>query len=475
MASALKTKVTELPESRVRVDAEVAPEEVERRLQEKARALGRDLRLPGFRRGKVPPPVVIRRIGREAVLDETVRDALGRWYVDAIDASGVSPVGDPKLDLDALPAPGQSLHFSIEVGVLPGARLGPYRGVEAPRREPQAAEEDVERELERLRERAARLEPVEREARSGDFVVVDYQGSVDGAPFEGGEGRDELIELGAGRVVPGLEEGLIGARAGEERVIDVSFPRDHAAETLAGKEARFTVTVKEVREKELPELDDDFAADSAGFDSVSDLREDIARRLREADEARVESEFREAALDAVVGAAQVDVPEHLVEARARELWDRTLHALGHRGISKDAYLRIAGKSEDQLLEEARPDAEQALRREAAIAAVVAAEGIEPSDEEVEEALRPVAEREGQTPEELARALRRSGRIDEVRSDLAAHRALELIAGEAKPIPVEQARARERLWTPDKPGTGDPGRGDQAQPAPAGGRLWTPGS
>ena len=475
MASAVKTTVTELPESRVRVEAEVAPDEVERRVQEKARALGRDLRLPGFRRGKVPPPVVIRRIGREAVLDEAVRDTLGRWYVDAIDASGIAPVGDPTLDLDALPDQGEALRFSIEIGVLPTARLGPYRGVEAPRREPKADQEDVERELEALRERAARLEPVEREAGSGDFVVVDYRGEVDGAAFPGGEGRDELIELGAGRVVPGLEEGLIGARAGDERVIDVTFPGDHAADALAGKRATFTVTVKEIREKQVPEIDDDFAADTAGFDTVSDLREDIERRLREADEARVEGEFREAALDAVVSGAQIDVPEHLVEARARELWERTLHALGHRGISKEAYLRIAGKTEDQLLEEARPDAEQALRREAVIAAVVAAEGIQPSEEEVQEALRPVAEREGQSAEELAGALRRSGRLEEVRSDLAAHRAVELIASEAKPIPVEQARARERLWTPGKPGAGEPAGPGGSQPAPTGGRLWTPGS
>jgi trigger factor len=471
MAGAVTTTVTELPESRVRVDAEVSPEEVERQMQAKARSLGRNLRIPGFRRGKVPPPVVIRRIGREAVLDETVRDSMGRWYVDAIDASGIAPVGDPKLDLDELPAQGQSLRFSIEIGVLPTARLGAYRGVEAPRREPAADEEAVQRELEALRERSARLETVERAAQAGDFVVIDYAGEIDGEPFPGGEGRDELVELGAGRVVPGLEEGLTGAVAGDERAVEARFPDDHAAEALAGKQATFHVTVKEVREKHLPELDDDFAADSAGFDSLSELREDIERRLREADEARAEAEFREAALDAVVDAADIDVAEHLVEARARDLWERTLHALSHQGISKDAYLRIAGKTEEQLLEEARPDAERALRREAVIAAVVAAEGLEPDEQALHEALGPAAEREGQTPAEVAEALRRAGRLEEVRGDLAAHRAVELIAQEAKPIPVEQARAREKLWTPGK---GAPTPAGQPA-APAKSRIWTPGS
>ena len=464
MASAVKTKVTELPESRVRVDAEVPAEEVERSLQRTARQLGANLRIPGFRKGKVPPPVVIRRIGREAVLDETVRDAIGRWYVDAISAADIAPVGDPKLDLGDLPAEGQPLTFTIEIGVRPEAAIATYEGVEVGRREPQVDEAQVDAEIEQLRERAARLETADRAAQRGDFVVMDYEGRIGDEPFEGGAGRDQMVELGSGRLIPGFEDQLQGAAAGEEREVKVTFPADYQAEQLAGQEATFSVSVKEVREKVLPELGDDFALEQAGFDTLEELEEDIRAKLREADERRVEQDFREAVVDAVVREADVEVPDALVEARARELWDRMLHTLSHQGIGKDACLRIAGKSEEELLEEAKPDAEQALRREAVIAAIIEKEGIAPSDGDVLDALQSSAARESTTPEKLRDRLEQAGRLDELRDDLAQRMAVDWLVEQAKSIPVEQAQARDKLWTPDK----DTERQGS-------GRLWTPGT
>jgi len=485
----VSTSVTELPESRVRVEAQVPPEEIERRLQQKARELGRDMKLPGFRKGKVPAPMVIQRIGREAVLDETIREALGRWYADAIDAAGIAPVGDPEVDLGGAPLQGQALTFSIEIGVRPTARLGAYRDLEVPRGEARVSEEEVGREVEALRERLARLETVVRPAEKADFVVIDYVGSIDGVPFDGGEGRDQLVELGSGRVLPGLEDGLLGAQADEQRTVSLTFPEDYNASELAGSAATFAVTVKEVKHKRLPELDDDFAAD-VGFDNLEELRDDVRTHLRERDEQRVQQEFEEAALDVVVSEAEIEVPEALRTARARELWERTLHSLSQQGITRESYLQITGHSEEEILGEAAPEAEQALRREAVIAAVVAAEGIAPSDEEVLEALGPVAEREGSEPAKLMDDLRRSHRLEDVRVDLAGRRAMELIAAEAKAVdagqaePVEAAEAKavdagqaepvgadrdaaRELWTPEK-------EESEADKDPAAGRLWTPG-
>jgi trigger factor len=464
MTTGVKAKVTELPESRVRVEAEVTPEELERALQATAKQLGSSMRIPGFRKGKVPPPIIISRIGRQAVLDEAVRERIGRWYVDAISEADIEPVGDPQLDLGDLPEKeGEPLTFSIEVGVRPTAALGTTKGIEVGRREPHVDESDVEAELEQLRERAARLETVERPAQRGDFVVMDYLGRVDGEPFEGGEGRDQMVELGSGRLIPGFEDQLQNATAGEEREVAVAFPDDYGADHLAGKDATFDVTVKEVKEKVLPELDDDFALEQAGFDTLEDLKEDIRKRLREADERRVEQGFTEAVLDAVVKEAAIDVPEPLVEARAKELWERMLHTLGHQGLNKDAYLQIAGKSEEELLDEAKPEAEQALRREAVIAAVVEQEGIEPSEGDVLDALQASAARENTTPEKLRARLEQAGRLDDLKRDLAQRRALEWLVEQATPISVEQAQARDKLWTPDK----DVERS-------SGGRLWTPG-
>jgi len=464
MSAAVKTIVKELPESRVRVEAEVTPDEIERSVQRTARAMGRDLRMPGFRKGKVPPPVVIQRVGREAVVDEAVRGQIGRWYLDAIDDAGIKPVGDPQLDIGDLPAQGQPLTFSIEIGVRPTATLGTYKGVEVGKREAAADEDAVQGELDALRERSARLETVDEPAGENDFIVMDYRGTIDGVAFEGGEARDQLIELGSGRLVPGFEEQLAGAKAGDQRTVKITFPDDYGADELKGRDAEFEVTVNEVKRKELPELDDDFASDAAGFDTLEELREDIASKLREADENRLEAEFREAVLDAVVADAKIEVPETLVDARARELWDRMIHSLGHQGITRENYLRIAGKDEDEIIAEARPDAEQALRREAVIAAVIEAEDITPSDGDILDALQASAAREGTTPEKLRERLEKAGRLDELKEDLAQRQAVDLLAENARALTVEQARARDKLWTPDK----EYPRGIEKP-------IWTPGS
>lgn len=427
----VKTTVTELPESRVRVEAEVAPREVERSVNEFASKLGRDMRLPGFRKGKVPPPVVVRQLGREAILDEAVRGTITRWYMDAIDASGIVPIGDPNVDLGELPAPGEPMTFTVEIGVRPIATLGTYKGVVAAKGSVEPDEAAVQAELDQLREQGARLEAKDGPAAEGDFVTMDYKGFVDGEAFEGGEGRDQLVELGSGRLIPGFEEQITGATAGEERTIEVSFPDEYHAEHLAGKAATFELEIKEVKEKVRPELDDAFAEETAGFDSLAELKEDVVAQLRKGAEARVEGEHREAVLDAVVADATIEIPDALIDARAKELWDRMLHTLSHQGIDKAAYLRIADKEEEELLAEARPDAEQALRREAVIAAIVVAEKIEPTDGDVLDALQEPAVAESSTPEKLLKRLQKAGRVEELKQDIAQRRAIDLVVEASK--------------------------------------------
>ena len=461
MAS-VKTNVTELPESRVRVQAEVPAEEVERRVQQAARKLGNQMRIPGFRKGKVPPTVVIRRLGRETVLDEALRSSLGNWYVDAIDESGISPVGDPELDVGDLPEEGKPLEFSIEIGVRPQAKLGTYKGLEVGRREPDVSDEAIDAEVEQLRDRVATLDTVERAAESGDHVIIDYLGRVDGEAFAGGEGRDQLIELGSGRLIPGFEEQLVGASAGDERTVEVTFPEEYPGE-LGGKAASFDVKVSEVKTKRLPELDEDFASEAGGFDSMDELREDIATRLREADAAAIEREFEEAVLQAATDEVAIEIPDRLVHARAHEMIEQTLTTLARQGISKDTYLKITGKDEEELAHDAEPDAANALRREAVLAAVVEAEQIQPTEEELVEALRPAAERDGSDPADLVAQLSKAGRLDALREDVANRQAIDLLVAEAKPISVEQAKAREKLWTPGREET-----------AGESGQLWTPG-
>jgi trigger factor len=411
--------------------------------------------------------VILQRMGRDAVLDEAIRESIAAWYTAAIDSADVVPVGEPQLDLSDPPAQGEPLRFSIEIGVRPTATLGDYKGLEVGRREPEVSDERISAEIDALRERSARLDTVDRPAASGDFVVMDYLGTLEGEAFPGGEGRDQMVELGSGRLVPGFEEQLEGATAGDERTVTVTFPDEYPAPDLAGREAQFAVSVKEVKAKQLPEVDDDLAAE-AGFDTLDELREDIRTRATEAERTQIDSEFREAALDSAVKAATVDVPEALVDARAHELWDQMLHSLSHQGISRDTYLRLAGRGEEEIVEQSKPDAEQALRREAVLAAIIEAEGIEPTDDEVFEAVSEAAgDGPGRTsPKKLLERLKSSGRLETLKQDLAQRKALDVIADSAKPISIEQAQARDRLWTP-----GDSERDRSA----SSGQLWTPAS
>jgi len=246
--------------------------------------------------------------------------------------------------------------------------------------------------------------------------------------------------------VPGFEEQLEGAAAGDERTVTITFPGDYGAAELAGKQAEFAVTVKEVKVKQLPELDEDFALEQ-GFDSVDELREDIRGRIAEAESAQLETRFRQAALDAAVANATVSVPDDLVSARAKELWDQMAHSLSHQGIDRATYLKLSGKTEEEVVEEAKPDAEQQLRREAVLAAIVEAEGIDPSDQDLLEALAGDAERSRTTPKKLLDRIRSAGRLDALREDVAHAKALDVVVDSAKPIAPERAAAREKLWTP----------------------------
>lgn len=462
----MKTTITELPESRVRVDAEVAAEDVDRGINRAARGLARDMRLPGFRKGKAPPSLIIQRVGRETVLQQALRDSLPEWYEQALIDSGVNPVGDPDIEVTSVPeSEGDALGFQFEVGVRPEAELSEYRGLEVGRPDTEVPDDVVERELERLREGLARLEAVDRPAVGGDFVLVDFVGSIGGEQFDGGEARDELIELGSGRLIEGFEAQLEGASGGESRTVEVKFPDDYRAEQLAGKDASFDVSVKEVREKVMPELDDEFATSAGGFDTLDELREDIREKLREAAEQRIDADFRLAAVDAAVESANVEIPPEILNDRANERWQRVERQIAAQGLDPAAYLQMQGKTREEIIEESKPDAEQELKREAVLSAIADAEAVEVSEEEMVEALEHTAEHERTTPEKLLERLRKTGRDSLVREDLRIRKTIDLLAESAKPIPMAQAEARERLWTPEKE------RGEESQSA----ELWTPGS
>jgi len=459
----METSLTELPDSRVRVEVEVPAKDVERATSRAARTMAKEMRMPGFRQGKAPASLVIQRVGFAPILEEAIREALPEWYESALLDTGVNPIGDPSIEMVVTPdEEGEPLAFKFEVGVRPPAKLGEYRGLEVGRKENEVPDDVVDREIERVRESFARLEPVEREAAEGDSLLIDFEGLIDGTAFEGGKAEDYLLALGSGSLIEGFEEQLSGAKPGEEVKVEVAFPGDYQAEHLAGKDAVFNVKVKEVREKILPELDDDFAADASEFDTLEELRTDVREKVGEALDSRAEEDFRIAAVDAAVEAATVEVPADLVTARATERWERMERQLAGRGMDPNAFLQMQGKTREELIEESKPDAERELKRESVVTAIAAAEEIEVSDEELLEALEHSAQHERVSAEKLLERLRENGRDAMVVEDIRARKAIELVAEAAKPIPLEQAEAREQIWTPEK------------EREKAGG-LWTPDS
>ena len=403
--------------------------------------------MPGFRKGKAPPAMAIQRLGFGSVFEEALREGLPEWYQRAVYSSGVVPIGDPDVEVTKAPGDeGEPLEFTFEVGTRPKAVLGDYLGLEVEKADPTVPDDIVDREIERLREGMSSLEVVDREAAEGDHVLVDFVGSLDGEEFEGGAANDHTIEIGSGQLIDNFEEQIIGAKAGDDVEVNVTFPEDYGAQELAGQEAVFAVKVKEVRAKNLPDADDDFASEASEFDTLDELRADIAEKLAEQAESRIEQEFRVAAVDAAVENATVDLPDEIGKARAQERWERVERQLAGQGMNPDTYLQMQGKTRDEIIEESLPDAEQELKRESVLVAISEAEDIEVTDAELEEELEHMAGHERTTAAKLLERLRRDGRDSVVAADIRVRKAIDVVADAAKVVKMSAEDSKEKLWS-----------------------------
>jgi trigger factor len=447
----VRTSVEELPENRVRLDVEVPEADVEHALEHAASDLAASARVPGFRKGKVPLPLVIARVGRDALWQEAVRSHLESWFWSAAATSGVQPVGSPELELGEPPDDGGSFRFSATVSVVPKPELADWHTLEIPVADADVPAELVDRELDELRATVAELVPAgDRPARESDTVVIDLAGD------EAAAQRDYVTEVGSGRLVDELDQALVGMRAGETKTVSVPIDED-------GRTADVEITVKEVKEHVLPELDDELARAASEFDTLAELRTDIERRLGEELEAELEAKFREDAVDALVAASRVEAPAELVDRRAGELWGAMARSLEQRGVSTETYLTMTGQSGEQVVERLRAEAKRALERELVLDAVADAEGVTVNDDELEQFVREQAGLAGEDPDETIRRMRDRGAWERLRSDLRLRKALDAVAGSVKRIPADLAHAREKLWTPEKEKGG------------AGMNIWTPGS
>ena len=446
----MATQVEELPDNKVRLTVEVPQEDLEHAVEHATSDLAGSVKVPGFREGKVPPEVLQARLGRERIFKEAVESHIGGWFMNAAATTRIRPIAAPEYDYELPTSEDEEFQFTATVPVQPKPEPADWTELEVPYAEPEIPEGLIDQELEELRASVAELAPVEgRPARTGDVLVVD-------ALDEAGEGqRDLVVELGSGRLVEEIERALTGASQGETK--EVEF------ELADGSTGTATVEVKELKEKVLPPLDDELAKAASEFDTLEELRADIEHRIQEVLEEEAETQFRSAAVDRLVEASNVQVGGPLVEARTRELLNGLGRSLERRGISAEAYFQLSGQTADQLVERMGAEAALSVARELVLEAVADQLGLEVPDEEIEELIREQAELQGDDADEAIKQVFSDGRHEALRGDLRLRKALDRVAAEAKRVPVEVARAREEIWTPDKetPKTET--------------KLWTPGS
>jgi trigger factor len=438
--------VEELPDNKVRLTVDVPREDVHHAVEHAATDLAASAKIPGFRKGKVPLPVLVSRIGKERLYTEAIESHIAGWYGNAVARTGIRPADRPELDYQLPSSDDEDWRFTATVAVLPKPELPDWTNLEVPAPEPEVPQELVEAELEVLRGTVAELVPADRPAQLGDTVVVDLV-REDG---DGGQ-RDYVVELGSGRLVPELEQGLVGLSAGETREVRFELVDDKLAVVQA--------VMKEVKEKVLPALDDDLARAASEFDTLAELRADIETRLHEQVKAQVEEGFRRATLDALVDAAKVEPAGPVVDARTRTLVRELDEVMRRRGGTLDTYLQLAGGSAEELVARLHEEARRSVAGELVLEAAAEKLGIEISDDEVDAAIRERFE----DADRVIRQLRENGAYEQERASLRMAAALDRIAAEVKRISVEQAEAREAIWTPDK------------EKPKTESKLWTPGS
>lgn len=447
----VETRVEELGADKVRLSVDVPTSDVKHAVEHAATDLAQSLKIPGFRKGKVPMPVLLARVGKDRLYAEAVESHIGGWYRAAVAGSRIRPASSPEYDYQLPDSSEAPFSFTATVDIQPKVEVADWTSLEVPIQSAEVPAGLVDRELELLQNAVAELAPVDgRAAGEGDVVVVDLVSE------SGDSRRDVVVELGSGRLVEELEEGLLGMTAGEERQIEFEVGDDGSTQTV-------TATLKEIKEKVLPPLDDELAKAASEFDTLAELRADIEARLREQLDAEIDTEFRAAAVDALVDASRIEPAEGLVVSRANGLLAGLTQSLERRGVSVESYLAVSGQTPEQVQERVRAEATRSLARELALEAAAEKLGLEVTDDELREFVREQAAAEGEEDaDELAEQVLADGRAEQFREDLRLRKALDRVAAEVQRIPAELARAREKLWTPG-----------QEKPEGAA-KLWTPG-
>ena len=419
----MQTTIEETDKHVVRLQVEVPPEEFAPDLDRTYRKLAQEVRIPGFRKGKVPRQIIDARVGRDHVLHEFVDEFLPTYYVRALREHDLAPIADPDIDLDP-PEVGQALKFTATVEVRPRLTLEPeqYKGVHVEAPDPEPRELEIDEYIDHLRERFAELEGVERPAQKGDYVLADVRASVHGKEVPEASRVGFLTEVGSEELVPELDSELEGKRKGEILKFNATLPEKLGE--LAGQEVTFTVLMKEVKAKRLPSADDEFAKTASEFDTLADLREDVRTKLRAFKEVESKAAVRDLVLRKVIDSVDVDLPERLIDEDTEQRIESARERAERAGTTLEALLETQGWDELRFRSDARAHAERGLKAELVLEAVARQEGITATRDELEAEIRSLAETTGKDAREITRILERSGQVGSLAGDIIRTKALD---------------------------------------------------
>ena len=426
----MSVQVEKLEKNMAKLTIEVAPEELEKAIEGAYQKNKSKISVPGFRKGKVPRQMIERMYGKEVFYEDAVNALIPEAYEKAVDECEEEIVSSPKIEVEQVEA-GKPFIFTAEVALKPEVKLGKYKGVKVEKADTEVTDEEVDKEIDKERESNARnIDVTDRAVKDGDIVTLDFEGFVDGTAFEGGKGENYPLTIGSGTFIPGFEEQLVGAEIGKETEVNVTFPEDYQAEDLKGKAAVFKCTVKEIKEKELPTLDDEFASEVSEFETLAEYKADIRGRLEER-KAKAAREAKEAAvIEEIIKDSDMEIPEAMIETQQRQMIDEFAQRIQMQGLTLEQYFQFTGASYDQMIEQVKPQAEKRIQSRLVLEAVAAAEKIEATEEDYEEELKSMAEAYQMEVEKVKELLPEKS-VQQIKEDIAVKKAAEFVVDNAK--------------------------------------------
>lgn len=426
----MSLQLERLENNMAKLTIEVPEEELEGAIEKAYQKNKNKISIPGFRKGKVPRKMVEKMYGKEVFYEDAANELIPSAYEKALDECEEEIVSSPKIEVTQIEA-GKPFIFTAEVALKPEVKLGKYKGVKIDKVETEVTGEEVEAALNKERESNARTISVEdRAVKDKDMTVIDFEGFVDGVAFEGGKGENYPLTIGSGAFIPGFEEQLIGAEIGKETEVNVTFPEDYHAEDLKGKAAVFKCTVKEIKEKELPELDDEFASEVSEFDTLAEYKEDLKKKLSERKESEAKNKKEDAVIEAIVTDSEMDIPEAMLETQVRQMADEFAGRLRMQGLSVEQYFQFTGLNEQLMFEQIKPQALKRIQSRLVLEAVAAAEKFEVTDEDLEKEYARMGEIYQMEIEKVKEMLGES-HVEQIKKDIAIQKAVDFVVENAK--------------------------------------------